>query len=58
MDWTRWFKVKGEDREFMYLFEGDTKKELQPFIQAVKGQGDLYRITKEKGRYFIYDARV
>lgn len=58
MGWTRWFKINGEEREFMYLFEADTKEELLPFIDFVKGQGDLYRIIKEKGRYFLYDARV
>ena len=58
MKFTRWFKVNGSNREFMYLDEARTKQELQSAIKFVKEQGDLYRITRNKaGRYTIWDAR-
>ena len=56
-NWFRHFRVYGDTRTFMYLYGAPTKAELQPFIQMVKGQGDLYRITKWKGGYEIWDAR-
>lgn len=56
-EWIKSFKVNGEDHAFMYLYGADTKSELKPFIELVKGQGDMYRITKEYGRYHIWDAR-
>lgn len=61
MKLTRWFKVNGEDREFMYIFGATSKLELEPFIQLVQNQGDLYRITpctrNGEPYYEIWDAR-
>ena len=57
--WHRLFTVSGSCREFMYLDTVRTKTELKPLIRFVKGQGDLYRVTRLKdGRYIIWDARV
>jgi len=53
----KFFKVKGENRKFMYLFGSQNRKELEPFIDIVKGQGDLYRITHDRFGYIIWDAR-
>ena len=57
--WHRFFTDSvGNTREFMYLHAARNKYELEPFIALVKGQGDLYRITRRKnGLYEIWDAR-
>ena len=55
--WTRWFKVNGSNREFMFYASARTKVGLQPHIRRIKGQGDLYRVTKYKGGYEVWDAR-
>lgn len=54
----RFFKVNGSDREFMYLIKTPTRQELDQYIEWVKGQGDIYRVTKEKTGYVLWDARV
>ena len=53
----RYFKVNGEDREFMYLFGSIDRTQLQPFIDLVKKQGDFYRITQYRNHFIIWDAR-
>lgn len=58
MKLTKWFKVNEEAREFLYLFGAETKDELKPFIDFVKQQGDMYRITKQYEHYHIWDARI
>lgn len=56
--WHRFFSVGDEKREFMYLAMTATKAELKPWIRQVKGQGDLYRVTRlKRGAYIIWDAR-
>ena len=56
--WTRYFTVNGETREFMYTYGSKDKTVLQPFIRMIKGQGDIYRITKTaSGYYKLWDAR-
>jgi len=42
----------------MYLYGASNKAELQPLIQMIKEQGDLYRITKYNNGYELWDARV
>ena len=55
--WTRWFKINSESREFMYYTSTSSKKALAPFIKHIKKQGDLYRVTKWKHGYELWDAR-
>ena len=57
MKLTKWFKINGEDYEFMYLCSAKTKAALKPLVEFVKAQGDMYRITRHFGKYVIWDAR-
>jgi len=58
MKLTKWFKINGEEREFMYLYGSLNRCELQPFINLVKSQGDLYRVVKSQAYYELWDARI
>ena len=56
-EYFRFFKVGGEDREFMYRITEKHKRDLEPHKKAVKKQGDIYRTTKTKRGYTLWDAR-
>ena len=59
--WARWFKVNGEDREFMYLYGAVIKQEVVDFLNEFSlhyNKGDLHRITKSKNGFELWDARV
>jgi len=58
MKLTKDFRALGDKREFMYLTSAKSRAELKPFLELVKAQGDLYRITKYDGRFILWDARV
>ena len=58
----RFFKVNGENREFMYLYQADTKQEILDFLNEFRqhfNQGDLYRISYKKStnQFYLWDAR-
>lgn len=55
--WHRFFTVDGETREFMYVITEHLKSDLKPHTKHIKSQGDLYRITKVKRGYTLWDAR-
>ena len=57
MKFFRWFKINGENREFMYLFSSERKEKIEPFKKLVKEQNDFYRITHSKKGWTIWDAR-
>ena len=56
------FKVDGEIREFMYLYQADSKQEILDFLNEFRqhfNQGDLYRISYNKTtkQFYLWDAR-
>ena len=54
----KWFKVNGEDREFMYYFGSKDLSEIHECKEQIKNQNDLYRITQTVNGYLhIWDAR-
>lgn len=62
MKFFKWFKVNGEDREFMYLFGAPTKQEVSDFLNEFRqhyNSGDLYKITgSDKTKHFVlWDSR-
>ncbi len=56
------FKVDKEYREFMYLYQADTKQEILDFLNEFRqyfNRGDLYRISHKKStkQFYLWDAR-
>ena len=59
MKYTRWFKVNGENREFLHFYGSTEKQEIEECKQRIKAQGDIYRTTKLKSGFIeIWDARI
>jgi len=59
MKFTKWFKVNGEDREFMLYWQSKEPIEVLQCIEQIKSQDDLYRTTRNKnGTIHLWDART
>ena len=58
--WTKFFKVRGEDREFLFFHMGREQDELEKCKESIKLQGDMYRVTRDKKTqiWTIWDARI
>ena len=62
MSFFRWFRLNGEDREFMYLHQASTKQEILDFLNEFRKHfniGDLFKIThsKRNKQFYLWDAR-
>ena len=63
MEFFKRFKVNGENREFMYLYQANTKQEILDFLNEFRShykKGDLYRITHNRitNQFYVWDARA